>query len=497
MIKKIAISYPPLESNKGTPCLAQNRQFQWFAGDPTFVFPVIPAYTATLLKKSGYDVFWDDGIAEQLKFDDWLDRLVDERPDLIMMETKTPTVHKLRQIIDRVKEELPNCLVALVGDHITAFPEESFSECKVDYCLRSWDFDFSVLNLVEWFNWKKAFKGGWYREENWKILNSWIQETKDYDLNSLPFIDRELVNWKQYAYKNGNFKYTPGTYTMVWRDCWWGKCTFCSWTTYFPWHVYRVQSVDRLLDDIENNLIPLWVKEIFDDSGSFPAWERLLTFCKWMIERWLHKKITFSCNMRFGTLSKEHYVLMAKANFRYVLYGVESANQKTLDMIDKNLKFDVIEKELKLIKEINKEYKWQISPHITTMIWYPWETYEDAKKTIDFAKKLFKDWLIETLQSTIIMPYPWTPLYKQALENDRLLVEDWDRENFDMRKQVLKSQLTEAQTKDLVQSVYKSFLTPRFILKKILWIRCINDIKYLFKAFIKLMNHLLDFKKWK
>ena len=36
-----------------------------------------------------------------------------------------------------------------------------------------------------------------------------------HDLNTLPRIDRELTRWKLYAYANGNFKYTPGTYTMV------------------------------------------------------------------------------------------------------------------------------------------------------------------------------------------------------------------------------------------------------------------------------------------
>ena len=46
---KIAISYPPLESKKGTPLLSQNRQFQWFS-DPTYIYPMIPATAATLLK---------------------------------------------------------------------------------------------------------------------------------------------------------------------------------------------------------------------------------------------------------------------------------------------------------------------------------------------------------------------------------------------------------------------------------------------------------------
>ena len=60
---KISISYPPLKSEKGIPLLSQNRQFQWFS-NPTYIYPVVPAQAATMLKANGFDVMWDDGIAE-------------------------------------------------------------------------------------------------------------------------------------------------------------------------------------------------------------------------------------------------------------------------------------------------------------------------------------------------------------------------------------------------------------------------------------------------
>jgi anaerobic magnesium-protoporphyrin IX monomethyl ester cyclase len=64
---RIAISYPPLESDKGTPLLSQNRQFQWFK-NPTYIYPVVPAQAATLLKEHGYEVLWDDGIAAEKQY---------------------------------------------------------------------------------------------------------------------------------------------------------------------------------------------------------------------------------------------------------------------------------------------------------------------------------------------------------------------------------------------------------------------------------------------
>ena len=50
---KIAIAYPPISSPKGVPLLSQNRQFQWF-NRPTFIYPVVPAYAATMAKAAGH-----------------------------------------------------------------------------------------------------------------------------------------------------------------------------------------------------------------------------------------------------------------------------------------------------------------------------------------------------------------------------------------------------------------------------------------------------------
>ena len=62
---RIAIAYPPLKSEKGVALLTQNRQFQWFSR-PTYIFPVVPATAATMLKKAGHEVLFLDGIAAEL-----------------------------------------------------------------------------------------------------------------------------------------------------------------------------------------------------------------------------------------------------------------------------------------------------------------------------------------------------------------------------------------------------------------------------------------------
>jgi radical SAM superfamily enzyme YgiQ (UPF0313 family) len=241
-----------------------------------------------------------------------------------------------------------------------------------------------------------------------------------------------------------------------------------------------------MLDEIGMLIEKYHVKEIMDDAGTFPVGNWLKEFCLGMIKRGYNKKIKFDCNMRLNALTQKEYDLMGKAGFRFILYGLESANQKTLDRINKNLKVGMIEETVRRAKKAGLE------PHITAMMGYPWETKEEAKKTVQLAKMLFDKGYVDTLQATILIPYPGTPLFSECKENKWLVTEDWD--DFDQRMAVMKSPLTEKDIKELTQELYKSFLTPKFILRKIFSIRSWTDIKFLFRAGSKVMGHLLDFK---
>ena len=137
---RVSISYPPIENEKGVPLLSQNRQFQWFS-EPTYIYPMVPAYAATLLHEAGYDVIWDDAIAEEKTYAQWLREVERTHPDVMMIETKTPTVKKHWRIIEDIKEVSPETRVVLVGDHVTALPKESMENSKVDYVITGGDYD--------------------------------------------------------------------------------------------------------------------------------------------------------------------------------------------------------------------------------------------------------------------------------------------------------------------------------------------------------------------
>jgi len=486
---KISISYPPLSSPKGTPFLTQNRQFQW-TNTGNVIYPIIPAYAASLLAANKHQVFWDDAIAQKLDYSVWINRLLKEKPNLVAIESKTPVIKRHWEIIKDLKHrslKIRNwqLKIVLMGDHVTALPKESLKNSPVDYVLTGGDYDFMLLNLVNHLQNGSPLEPGFWYKKGAKIVNSGPFSLKHHNLDSLPFIDRQLTQWHLYSKDNTNYKYLPGTYTMFGRDCWWGHCTFCSWTTIHPAGTFRTFSVKRALDEIGYILDNYPVKEIFDDTGTFPVGQWLNDFCHGLIDRGYSKRVVFGCNMRFGALNQEQYLLLKKANFRFILYGLESSNSSTLKQIYKMTKPEDSRTTLKMAKLARLE------PHLTIMIGYPWETESDAKNTLSEARQLFIDGLADSMQATRIIPYPGTPLFAQCQKNKWLLSTDWD--DYDMRQPIMSSPISHQRQEQLIQGLFKGVLTPRFLVRKILSVRSPSDITFGLRYAILYLKKLKDF----
>lgn len=481
---RVAVAYPPLKSEKGVALLTQNRQFQWFSR-PTYIFPVVPATAATMLKAAGHEVLFLDGIAAEMSEEEFERQLCDFKPELLVLETKTPVVKRHWRWINKFAESLKcNAKFVLVGDHVTALPQESFDNCRVDYILTGGDWDFLLKNIVDvGFDAAKFEAGIWYRE-NGEVKNTGAFKL-DHNLNDAPWIDRDLVNWKLYAKKNGNFRRTPGTYIMSGRDCWHAKCTFCSWTTLYP--TYRTRDAIDVVDEIEMLVNKYGIKELMDDSGSLPVGKWLETFCNELIRRKLNKRLRIDCNMRFGRLTADDYRLMRKAGFRLVLFGVESANQETLDRFVKALKVEDVENGAKWASEAG------LDVHLTFMFGHQWEGPKEIANTVKLARKLLANGHASTLQCTLTIPYPGTPLFKELKAADQLNTLDWDE--YDMRRAITKTPYaSESEIKCAIQSVYRGFLQPRALLRRFTSARSLFDFGFYYRGFRSLIGHLIDFR---
>jgi radical SAM superfamily enzyme YgiQ (UPF0313 family) len=193
--------------------------------------------------------------------------------------------------------------------------------------------------------------------------------------------------------------------------------------------------------------------------------------------------------MRFGSIDKNTATLMKKAGFRKLKMGLESANQKTLDKLSKGTNVKDIVENCKMLS------KAKLDIHLTVMVGYPWESREDITNTLKFARELMNKGYVEMLQATTVVPYPGTHLFGMARENKwfRFNPENYDK--YDMGEPVLKTPgISPQEIKKMCSQLYKSFWSPRFILKQFMKIRSVEDVKYISKGVKAVWGHIKDFR---
>ncbi|MEK6645634.1 MAG: B12-binding domain-containing radical SAM protein, partial [Candidatus Firestonebacteria bacterium] len=174
--------------------------------------------------------------------------------------------------------------------------------------------------------------------------------------------------------------------------------------------------------------------------------------------------------------------------FRKIKAGLESANQKTLDRINKGIKVQDI------IDGCRNAWKEGIGVHLTVMVGYPWETKDDALRTLNLAKELMVKGYAEMLQSTVVIPYPGTPLHEEALKNKWFTIDPLEYERYDMTESVLRApDMCPDEVMKLCQNIYKVFLSPRYIARHLLSIRSMEDISYVLRGAKAITGHIKDF----
>lgn len=294
-----------------------------------------------------------------------------------------------------------------------------------------------------------AMEAQWHRQNGDEV--DWGTPNGIYDRvittpEGLPFLklphpDRKFTQWWKFQ-NNGNFKYLPGTYLLSADDCWWGHCTFC---------VERgktqvVRDYRDVIQEIEE-CQAMGFREIFDDSATFPngIWQlHFLDSLEWKNKCWGSKGIKFSCNYR---MVDDDYERLKKAGFRMLLFGIESANQKTLDKIQKGTRVEDV-------KYIIKAAKAGLEPHITVMFGYPWENDKDARRTLGLVHYLLCKGYAKTAQASFYRPQD-------------AFAEQSEKLNYDHRR--------------FINKIYSIYTSPLFWFNKIKDIKDKDDLKYLWR----------------
>lgn len=230
-----------------------------------------------------------------------------------------------------------------------------------------------------------------------RIIQS--DEQIDIEFDKLPLPDRKFTNSMNKKYLSyGNYKMSRGTHLLSSNLCWWAGekgCVFCHDSSrIIEGEPRRVRTPQHVINEIED-CVRIGHNEVFDDAGTIPINDWLHDFCNRMIKSGLNKKIILGCNLK---PIKQDFKLMKEAGFRFILVGVESANQKTIDRIQKGQHSDKVVENIKAMSDAGLE------PHITTMFGYAWESHDDAMRTVKEVHHLLKKGYAKTAQASVYSP---------------------------------------------------------------------------------------------
>ncbi len=381
--------------------------------DPTPIryspFPFLLAYTAAVLEREGYDVEIKDCAEEDWEREKFLNYVENYSPDLIVMQTSTPSYYHDVET-RKMMREISDAPVVAVGLHATAVPFIHLSD-GFDCVIRG-EYEYPTLEIVRRMEKGKKpvdIKGVAYVGRDGKPRDSGFAEPVK-DLNTLPWPARHLMSMKRYCEPFANGR---NVWMMSTRGCAY-SCLYCTLPVFSGRPSFRMRDPQNVCDEMEHVIREYAPDEIyFDDASISINRKHILALCEEMKRRKMD--IRWSCMVDPG-ISDDVIEAMAEAGCRGIKIGIETGDVDLMAKISRqSSNLEDVKRAIRRCKTL------KIKTLGTYMLGLPGETVEKAQKTIDFMISLGTN----TTQIFIVTPFPGTELHRIAKEKDWLVSEDW------------------------------------------------------------------------
>lgn len=390
----------------------------------TVYFPIWLAYCVGVLEQAGHAVTFTDAPVRNYSVEDILAQGKALQPQLIVLDTSTPSIEHDLQVGDKLKNALPNAFVVLVGTHVSALPEESLlHSVRIDAVARQ-EYEYTIRDLAALLAESpspsldnarlRTVLGLSFRSNNEIIHNP-----------DRPFIENlDDLPWVSKIYKKhlriGDYFNPNALYPMVTlitsRGCPF-RCSFCVYPQTLTGRAYRFRSIEDVIGEIRYVIqnFPEAKSIFFEDDTLTANKKRCLELANAMIEN--HIQFPWTANSRIN-LDLETMVKIKEAGCRELCVGFESGDQEILNAMHKGIKLERMFQFMEDARAAN------ILIHGCFMVGFPGETRERIEKTIDLAIKLHPD----TVQFYPVMVYPGTEAYQEYQQKGWLTAssyQDW------------------------------------------------------------------------
>ena len=357
-------------------------------------------YLASALKKNGHDVLILDGLREKIEYDpsEW------DIVGVSAMSTYFP------ECIEEVKKAKSYGLKTIIGGpHIICDPIQSLIDSGADYAAIG-EGERTMTQLAAGL--PPAQVDGLAYWNNGKVVQSkqsdaMIGETES---GATTFLMKENMYTLQVGKLKRDFQLNiddfgrpdwssidPRTYPVAphgmiahahpiapiitTRGCPY-SCTYCS-APITAGKRMRYRDPKNVVDEIEMLVNDFGVKEIQIEDDNFTLNRKhCITICEEILKRGIKVLWSLPNGVRIDKLDKEMLLLFKKAGCVSMALGIESANQRILDMIKKELNQEIVKKVVQDVADVGIETVGFF------MIGFPTETKQEIENTINFALEL-------------------------------------------------------------------------------------------------------------
>jgi radical SAM superfamily enzyme YgiQ (UPF0313 family) len=245
-----------------------------------------------------------------------------------------------------------------------------------------------------------------YREDN--KYHTTIRAKPIKDIDDIPLPAWDLFPIDAYAiYKPSGAMGTVRTMPILTcRGCMY-SCSFC----YRMEAGYRARSYESIIEEIKILVKDYNISFVrLRDELLMSTEKRITGFCEALLDADI--KIQFDCNGRLNTAKPHVLKLMKKAGCVYINYGIESLDQKVLDLMNKH----------QTIEEIYNGIEATVSAGINPGFNFLWNNIADNEETLTKAVGFLKKYNTYSEIRTIkpVTPYPGSPLYYHAIKEGLL-----------------------------------------------------------------------------
>lgn len=306
-----------------------------------------------------------------------------------VLTPKIPSAYKLARIFKRLN---PDIRVVFGNHHPTIRPDEVLSNEDVDFVVRGEGEETfrDLLDKLDQPTLHNTIPGLSFRQ-NGKIIHNPDRELMVF-FDRLPLPAREKL-WNISTYTTGQLGMV-----MTSRGCPY-NCAFCASKNLWRKRV-RFRPIENVLEEIKELRSRYSVHNItfMDDSFTVNG-ERVKEFCAALLDSGLD--ITWSCLTRANMVTDDGVALMKRAGCTKMDIGIESGNQRILNLVDKGITLEQIKVAVRILRR--NDIFWSGF----FMFGFPTETENEILDTMNFIRELRPGWV----NIGIFTPYPGTELY--------------------------------------------------------------------------------------